>query len=111
MPQVHNNNILDINSNSNIVLESAIHYRKSNKNKIKKRVSFHESALMDSKEDSDSPPREVRVRHSWHGYDADVENDNTMETFWNLFSLETDTLLAESNSSEIGQEVLVEDKN
>uniref|UniRef100_A0A8D8SBH0 PH domain-containing protein n=1 Tax=Cacopsylla melanoneura TaxID=428564 RepID=A0A8D8SBH0_9HEMI len=109
LQSVHNNNILDINSNSNIVLESAIHYRKSNKNKIKKRVSFHESALMDSKEDSDSPPREVRVRHSWHGYDADVENDNTMETFWNLFSLETDTLLAESNSSEIGQEVLVED--
>ncbi|KAI5731234.1 hypothetical protein M8J77_006723 [Diaphorina citri] len=67
---------------------------------------------MESKEETDNPPKEVKIRHSWHGDDGD-ENDNSMQiaTFWNLFSLEPNTWSAESSSSEIGQEVLVDDND
>lgn len=62
---------------------------------------------MESKEETDNPPKEVKIRHSWHGDDGD-ENDNSMQiaTFWNLFSLEPNTWSAESSSSEIGLKLI-----
>lgn len=57
---------------------------------------------MESKEESDDSPREVRIRHSWHADDVDLEeNSNSVANFWAMFSLESNPW-SPPDPSEIG---------